>query len=279
MTALFLAGCGSPRTTVGGNTSLDRAIALYIDGDFQRAEVLLTQITRGGGADEEVAAAYLYLGRIYLARGDYEKATDAFSAGRTLGGDIRFTEYFEEARRHLTGSPRRIVQLPRITRAQLAGLIEDMFGSRLVGCPGTGEIRSPEQEPGIPMGSDGGQGTDGSVNGVAARRGERAIDCVLQAGVMTVLPDGDFHAADEVTAPAFYAVVQRLARVLGAEGDVGASLFPGGFRGATGRGGGEGERVEGEGGTETGGGDAFVSGREAHRILVALAAACGSGSE
>lgn len=228
LAALALAGCGSPRTTVDRNASLDKAIVHYIDGDLQRAEALLTRITGEGGADEEVAEAYLYLGRIYLSRGDYEKAADAFSAGSALGDDFRFAEYFAEAQRHLTISPARIAQLPSVTRGQLAEMIVRKFGARLA---------------------------EGSMAGEAD-----GIDAVVRAGVMPMLPDGEFHAGEKLTGWAFYAVVRRLAESVGAPGGAASALFPGGLRGA-----------------EAGGG--LVTGREVQRILDALADTVGPRDE
>ena len=88
---------------------------------------------------------------------------------------------------------------------------------------------------------------------------------------MDALPDGDFHAGDEVTRPAFYAVIWRLARVLGEGGDVLAELFPGGFRGTLV------QHSEGVGRPTTT--VEFVSGSEARRVIDALAQAVGSGDE
>jgi hypothetical protein len=263
--ALFGAGCGSPRTTVGRNDALEEAVARYVDGDLERAEALFTRIISAGRVDEDNLTAYLYLGRIYLAQGDYEKAADAFSTGRALGGDIRFTEYFEEAQRHLTASPRRIIQVPRVTRGQLAALIEITFGSELGSYPVPADTGSSGGVPAQVSKNGGGEESG------AAPREENAIELVVRAGVMSVLPDGDFHAADEVTGPAFYAVVQRLARVLEVEGDVVASLFPGGARGAMTQTGTEDQGPAGE--------NPFVSGRDAQRVLGALAEVVHSGDE
>ncbi len=104
--ALALGGCGSPRTTVVENASLEKAIAFYIDGDLPRSEALFNSIIKQGRADDDYRTAYLYLGRIYLAQHDYEKAADALWRGKALGGDVRFDEYLGIAQRHLVFHPR-----------------------------------------------------------------------------------------------------------------------------------------------------------------------------
>ena len=179
---MILGGCGSPRTTAVEDASLQDGIVSFIDGDLDRAESLFVKVTRESRSDADLQTAYLYLGRIYLARGDYVKSADALSTGKALGGDVRFDEYFEEAQRHLLTSPARIRQLERITRGQLAALIGEMFG-------------------------------------------------VAPGEVMGVLPDGELHASEAVTRPAFYAIVSRLANVLGA-GDAGKAVLNGGYRSA-----------------------------------------------
>ena len=248
VTALTLAGCGSPRTTVVENASLEKAIAFYIDGNLQRAEALFNEITKQGRGDDDYRTACLYLGRIYLAAGDYQKAADALSAGKALGGDVRFDEYFEIAQRHLTSSPERIVQLERITREQLAALIDHMFGSIL---------DSPIEAP-------------GAVRPTPLTREEYAegepardpIGVVSRTGVMTPLADGEFHPDEKVTRPAFYAVLTRLVDALDAPSSVMAEMFPGGYR--------ETLSPQGAGG-EIKDAPAFVTGREAVQTLQTLA--------
>ena len=191
---------------------MKEGIVSFIDGDLDRAESVFSNVTRESQSDEDLQTAYLYLGRIYLARGDYVKAADALSAGKALGGDVRFDEYFEEAQRHLLASPARIIQLERITREQLAALIGDLFGAGL-------------------------------------------------AGVMDVLPDGDLHAGEAVTRPAFYVIVSRLANVLGGGGISSEALSPGGYRSTLGA-------PVGPPGEEANGN--FITGREAVGTLETL---------
>ena len=206
LAAVILGGCGSPRTTAVEDASLEQGIVSFIDGDLDRAEPLFLKVTRESQSDEDLQTAYLYLGRIYLARGDYVKSADALSAGKALGGDVRFDEYFEEARRHLLAAPARIGQLDRITRGQLAALIVDMFGAGLAGTGGGG----------------------GAVNRESPDRD--AVDALRRAGVMVDLPDGEPHGEDAVTRPAFYVIVSRLANALGAADTAGKALFSGGYK-------------------------------------------------
>jgi tetratricopeptide (TPR) repeat protein len=267
VTALGLAGCGSPRTTVDQNTALDQAIACYIDGNLERAELLLTRIISRDGSNTDHATAYLYLGRIYLARGDYEKAADAFSAGRALGGDIRFAEYFEEAQRHLTSTPERIVQLPRITRGQLAFLIEETFGKRLA-------ARLSEAERAAVLTDTRASGGDGESP--EPDPSEKSIESfsVVRAGVITALPDGDFHVEDAVTAPAFYTVMWRLTDALGGAGGVLPGLFPGGYRATVGA-----LKPTDDVRGQTDAGDGFVTGFHARSMLEAFEKAVQTDSE
>jgi hypothetical protein len=210
LAAVILGGCGSPRTTAVEDASLEQGIVSFIDGDLDRAESLFLEVTRESRSDENLQAAYLYLGRIYLARGDYVKSADALSAGKSLGGDVRFDEYFEEAQRHLRASRARMGQLERITREQLAALIADMFGGRL---------------------------TDGGVEGGAVDQespDRDPMDALRRAGIMVDLPDGESHAEAAVTRPAFYVIVSRLANALGAADTAGTTLFSRGYKNTVG---------------------------------------------
>ena len=253
--ALALGGCGSPRTTVVENASLEKAIAFYIDGDLQRSEALFNAIIKHGRADDDYRTACLYLGRIYLAQHDYERAADALWRGKALGGDVRFDEYLEIAQRHLSVSPKRILQLETVTREQLAGLIDQMFGSVLVDSGGTtGAVMA--SAPGAHREAD------------AEREADRdPIGVVTRTGVMTRFADGEFHPDEKVTRPAFCAVVARLAGAIDAPPGVMNEMFPGGYR----------ESLSPQSvAAGDRGGIRFLSGREAVEVLQALARRVGS---
>jgi len=260
LTAATLAGCGSPRTTAGKNASLEKAIACYIDGDLDGAESLFLEATKASLADEDLQTAYLYLGRIYLARGDYEKAADVLSTGKALGGDLRFDEYFEVARGHLVSSPARIIQLERITRRELAALVDGMFGPRLRERWGEGQEER------------------GAESGAADQPGQPAeedpFEVLGRAGVTGVFSDGDLHGEEMVTWPAFYVFVSRLAGALGGERGVTNEIFPGGYRAVlTARG----TATENDTAGDYEGASIFVSGRDALSALETLDRSLGTG--
>jgi hypothetical protein len=213
LAAVILGSCGSPRTTGVENATLEEGIVAFIDGDLDRAESSFLKVTRESRSDADLQTAYLYLGRVYLAREDYVRAADALSTGKALGGDVRFDEYFEQAQRHLLTSPKRVIQLERISRGELAALVDEMFGPRLQKGRGAGV----------------GKGDDGK----SRPRGAGAADPLqelAEAGVIDVLPDGSLHAGDAVTRPAFYVIVSRLANVLNAPSNAREELFRGGYR-------------------------------------------------
>jgi hypothetical protein len=245
LAAAALVGCGSPRTTVVEDASLETAIACYIDGDLDRAETLLVEITGGSHSDEVFRTAYLYLGRIYLARGDYVKAADALSAGRILGSDPRLDEYFEIARSHLAASPSRVSQIEAITRGELADLVDHVFGEALRGRP-------EAQDGGLGYGRH--ENRDGE--------GDASIVRLSRAGIMDLLPDGEIHAEERVSWPALYAVSSRIVGALGGARDALNEAFPGGYRGALEKTvGGDGEAAPAR----------FVSGVDAFRVCRTLA--------
>jgi len=249
---LALGGCGPPSTTVVENASLDKAIASYIDGDLRRAEALFNEIIEQGRADDDYRTACLYLGRIYLAQEDYERAAEVLSAGKALGGDLRFDEYFEIARQHLTALPARIAQLEFITRGQLAALIDRMFGPLLDRSAQTPDSTAAETAVEVQGGE------------TAAKRD--AVAVVSRAGVMPLLADGTFRPEERVTGPAFFAIAARLADTIRAPADAIDEMFPAGYRGTLGP----------QAAGANGGGTHFLSGREAVEALEALARRVGS---
>jgi tetratricopeptide (TPR) repeat protein len=246
LAAATLSGCGPPRTTVVEDSSLETAIACFIDGDLDRAETLFEEITHEPHSDEDYRSAYLYLGRIYLARGDYVKAADALSAGRALGDDARFDEYFEIARRNLATTPARVGQISGITRGELAALLDHVFGSML---------RGRNVEPGSSVEGD-------SVPTADPR--DAPVELVTRAGLMDFLPDGEFHPEEKVSWPAFYIISNRIVDSFGGDRKSLSDAFPRGYRGTIYASPGvHGETASGQ----------VVSGREALRICEALASA------
>ncbi len=246
LAAATLLGCGPPGTTVVEDTSLETAIACFIDGDLGRAETLFEEITHEPHSDDDYRSAYLYLGRIYLARGDYAKAADALSAGRALGDDARFDEYFEIARRNLATTPARVGQIDAITRGELAALLDHVFGSLLRGRHG--ERGSSEEGDSVRVTNGGGP----------------PIEFVTRAGIMDFLPDGEFHAEDKVSWPAFYIISSRIVDSFGGDREALSDVFPRGYGGTL-------DASQGNNGAPASG--QLVSGRDALRICEALAGA------
>ncbi|MEJ2721124.1 MAG: S-layer homology domain-containing protein [bacterium] len=242
-----LMGCGSVRRTEGGGSSLESAVSCYIDGDMDSAEALFTEVVRRPASDEDLQTAYLYLGRIYMARGESHRAAEAFSSGKLIGGDIRFDEYFELASARAGISATRVAGAETVTRAQLAALIHKMFGGALaadrravVDTAGAGEAGRDAAEP--------------------------YFDAAVEAGVMRLLPDGRFHGDEKVTRPAFFLTASRVADALGVAPGARRGMFAGGYRGTLGSGG-----MEAAG---TGDG-VYVSGREVVDGLERIAGAAG----
>ncbi len=218
MSALpILLGCGSVRTADNGDTSLENAVSYYIDGDLESAEALLTRIVQQPASDEDLQTAYLYLGRIYMARGDYERAASAFSSGKLAGGDIRFDEYFELASTRSGVSAAKIARQRTVTRAQMAVLIHTMFGGAL----DTTRQATSNTPP------------DTARTGDEKRHWAAvSIEAVMRAGVMDMLPDGRFYPEERVTKPSFFVTAARVAAALGLAPGVVEEIVAGGYRGS-----------------------------------------------
>ncbi len=244
LTVSILAGCGSPRSTVDDKSTVEQGVALYIAGDHAGAELLFLEVLDNPESDEDLVTAHLYLGRIYLEANEYQKAADVLSAGRALGGDVRFDEYFEIAASHLRASSSQIIQEDVISRGQLAALLMDMFG----------DVLDREMRAGTREESD------------TTHWAEGCVHFAETTGVMKKLPDGSFHEDANVTRPAFFMVVARLAHLLGLEDGVEAEAFPGGFREAV---------VTLDAENTTSGNEGYVSGREALSVLGIVARAAG----
>jgi tetratricopeptide (TPR) repeat protein len=206
---LISLGCSSPGLKQGGNTELDSAIALYINGRYEQAVETLVELTKQLEADADLRTAYLYLGRSYMSLGDYASATDAFSSGKVLGGGIEFDQHLSAAQQHLRATPRIIGTQQALTRAQLAALIDNVFGESLIGHGGA-------EADGLDM----------------KHHWARTYVARMQAaGIMATLPDGKFHPDAYVTYPAFYITVVRSAGVLGIRDAAMQLQFSEGLRG------------------------------------------------
>jgi len=246
--ASIVAGCGSPRSTVNEQSTVENAVALYIAGDYENAEVLFEEVLDDPDSDEDLLTAHLYLGRIYLAENEYQKAANVLSTGKALGGDARFDEYFAIAASHLRASSSQIIQEDIISRGQLAALLKDMFGEALKGK--VGESVGTERR----SGSDKEHWADAYVYFAET------------SGMMTKLPDGSFHPDAKVTRPAFFVVVCRLTELLGLPRGVRDDVFPGGLR----------DTIESLGGEHPDHDkNGYVSGRDAKVVLNTVAKAAG----
>jgi hypothetical protein len=194
--ALLLGSCSSGKRA-GGSSALDRAIESYIAGEYHDAVDRLEALARGSGSEEDLLEVYLYLGRSYMALGQHSLAIDAFAAGKTRGGGAVFDEYLRRLDVLVSGAPDVVATAVRVTRAQLAALIDRMF------------YAAPE---------DAGASAEGVVTRLES----------VRKGIVPVLPDGSFHGEAFVTRAAFYAAVARLMQDRG--GAAGAQrIFDGGY--------------------------------------------------
>jgi hypothetical protein len=183
ISCLLLGSC-SLRGRGGGRAELDRAIESFIAGDYQAAAERLEELSTAAKSEEEKRGIYLYLGRSYVALERYNLAIDAFTAGLAIGGGMVFEEYLTRLGLLVSASPEIVSTSLRITRGQLAALIDGMFYS------GVDDIG----------GSGGGRGAAGAVVRLTS----------VRRGVVPTLADGRFHADEPVTRAAFYAAVARL---------------------------------------------------------------------
>ncbi len=237
---VLAAGCAAPHKKPAGETAIDRAVTLYIEGDYVEAERHLSRLVTALKSEEDRRTAYLYLGRTYLAVGEYAQAVEAFMSGKVLGGGDRFDRYLTIARQHIGDSPLSIRAQAYVTRAQLAALIQSVLGEDLSG------IAAPAPDT------------------VAKQERLPYVLSAVAAGIMDVLPDGSFYPDRKVTRSAFYFVVQRLLARLGVGGgQLEDNYYPQGVRSAI---------AAGPPGDSVAGGE-FIAGNEAVRILQAIATA------
>jgi tetratricopeptide (TPR) repeat protein len=182
-----------------GGAKLNRAIESFIAGDYDSAISRLEELADATNSNEELQQIYLYLGRSYVATEQYARAIDAFNAGMALGGGSPFDEYLIRLGVVVSGTPETVSMSDRVTRAQLAALIDHLFYS--------------------------GSGDTGGDSGRGAPEGAVAELESVKRGVVPPLPDGDFYPDALVTRAALYAAVARLAADLGAEGEGEPSAF------------------------------------------------------
>jgi tetratricopeptide (TPR) repeat protein len=205
--AVLLTGwaCGTSGPSSGGwsgNKEMDRAVAAFIARDYAEAVERLEALTARADTEEQLREVYWYLGRSHVALEQYDRAIDAFTAGKANGGGVEFDEYLSRLNALISGEQDAVVRSDRVTRAQLAVLIDRMF------------YRNPFDEAGREQSA----GADALLEQLAP----------VTRGVLVALPDGDFHAEAYVTRASFFATVSRLVRERKIEVDT-AVLFEGGF--------------------------------------------------
>jgi hypothetical protein len=210
--AMTLWSCGPSGTASGdwaGDAEWNEAVGAFIAGDFDNAVARLEALAKKASSEEQFQEVYWYLGRAYLETERYSQAIDAFRVGKAHGGGGEFDEYLIQLDALVSGEPENVQRSERITRVQLAVLIDRMFFS------------GSEQD---------------SVQTAAAPAGSVSEQMVsVERGVLESLPDGRFHPEAFVTRAAFYVSVARLLREIQLEIEAG-DLFPGGFGWALGGG-------------------------------------------
>lgn len=194
--AAALAAC-SPAATLDSRSGLDRAVALYVSGDYRSAAGALEDIARNAGDDATRREAYTYLGRSRMALGQTDAAIDAFTLGVQYGDQGPCVDYLEVLQRFHEGAPEGLHILETITRGELAGAAVRVLGD--------GKLLDPN--------------------------GPTPIEMAEKEGWMPVLPDGDVRAEEPVTRAALYAFVGRVLADAGLPGRAG-EVMPGGFRAA-----------------------------------------------
>lgn len=187
---LLISSCSSGVRSDRG-TKLDRAIESFIAGDYDAAVSRLEDLAESTESAEELRQVYLYLGRSYVAKGQYPRAIDAFNAGMALGESSPFDEYLTRLGVVVSGAPQAVAMSGQVTRAQLAALIDQMFYD------GLGKV--------------------GDTSRHVTREGTVSELESVKRGVVPVLPDGDFHPDALVTRAALYAVVARLVADIGTQ--------------------------------------------------------------
>jgi len=197
--------CGPSATGSGGwsgDKDMDAAMASFISGDYEDATTRLEALTNKAKTPEQLREVYWYLGRSHVATQKYSRAIDAFTAGKAHGGGIEFDEYLRRLGALVSANPNNVARSERVTRAQLAVLIDLMF-----------------------YGEAGGASDDPQRLGAGEMVEHLAV---VERGVMERLPDGGFHPDAYVTRASFFTAVSRLLLDRNIDIDTG-DLFEGGF--------------------------------------------------
>jgi hypothetical protein len=203
LAALALGGglACSPAHTADPRSDLDRAVAVFVAGDYETAVRKLSAVSSSTTDEAVRREAYLYIGRSEMALGDTDAAMTAFSHGVEHGDTGPCVDYIEVLKQYQEGSPQGLHIIDAISRAQLAGAVVRMFD------PGASDAK------------------------VFDPRGPTPIARAEQRGWLPALPDGNDHAEDPVTAAALYMLVANVLADLGMPGRA-DDVFPGGYAAA-----------------------------------------------
>jgi hypothetical protein len=185
----------APAATVDGRSDLDRAVAVYVSGDYRSAAERLDKVAREATDDATRREACTYLGRSYMALGETEAAIDAFTLGVQYGDRGPCVEYLEVLKRYQEGSPEGLHIRDAVTRGELAGAAVRVLGD------------------GKPL----------DPNGPAP------IAILEERGWLPALPDGHDRADEPLTRAALYAFVGRVLADAGLPGRA-DEVMPGGYR-------------------------------------------------
>jgi len=184
--------------------ALDLAIEAFIAGDYEEAIGRLELLTADDQSEDVRQEAYLFMGRAYIEQGRFDRAIDAFVAGKAHGGGSVFDTYLARLDVLVSSSPERLERTVWVTRAQLAALVDIMVyggGEDVMAAPGAA-FDSTAVMPALQS---------------------------LRRGVVEPLPDGTFRPEAPVTRGAFYAAVCRLLRDLEITSPP-STFLEGGFR-------------------------------------------------
>jgi hypothetical protein len=185
----------APSATLDGRSDLDRAVAVYVAGDYRSAAGRLETVAREATDDATRREAYTYLGRSYMALGETEAAMDAFTLGVQYGDRGPCVEYLEVLKRYQEGSPAGLHIRDAITRGELAGAAVRVLGD--------GKPLDPQ--------------------------GPAPIEILEERGWLPVLPDGDDRPDEPLTRAALYVFVGRVLADAGLSGRA-DEVMPGGYR-------------------------------------------------